>query len=64
MLLNDRQTIGGYPKIGSALSLDAARLGQLVAGNTVHFTPITPATARRALQLAQRFTLQRPLQEH
>ncbi len=26
VLLNDRQTIGGYPKIGAALSLDAARL--------------------------------------
>ncbi|MEZ5572644.1 MAG: biotin-dependent carboxyltransferase family protein [Halioglobus sp.] len=63
VLLNDRQTIGGYPKIGAALSLDVARMSQLVPGNTVHFAPITPHTARRALQLAQRFTLQRPLLE-
>jgi len=63
VLLNDHQTIGGYPKIGAALSLDTWRLSQLVAGNTVHFAPVTPYTARRALQLAQRFALQRPLQE-
>ena len=64
VLLNDRQTIGGYPKIGAALSLDAARLTQLTPGGTVHFAPISPHTARRALQLAQRFILHRPLQEH
>jgi biotin-dependent carboxylase-like uncharacterized protein len=63
VLLNDRQTIGGYPKIGAALSLDAARLTQLPPGSTVHFAPITVHTAHRALQLAQRFTLQRPLRE-
>lgn len=63
VLLNDRQTIGGYPKIGTALSLDAARLTQLAPGSSVHFAPISPHTAHRALQLAQRFTLNRPLQE-
>jgi biotin-dependent carboxylase-like uncharacterized protein len=63
VLLNDRQTIGGYPKIGAALSLDAARLTQLVPGNSVHFAPITHHTARRALQLAQRFALQLRLRE-
>ncbi len=63
VLLNDRQTIGGYPKIGAALSLDAARLSQLVPGCSVHFAAITPHTAHKALRLAQRFALQRPLQE-
>lgn len=63
VLLNDRQTIGGYPKIGAALSLDAARLSQLAPGATVHFAPITPHTAQRALHLAQRFTLDKPLRE-
>ena len=63
VLLNDRQTIGGYPKIGSALSLDTARLSQLVPGSSVHFAPVTLRTAHRALDLAQRFTLQRALQE-
>jgi biotin-dependent carboxylase-like uncharacterized protein len=57
VLLNDRQTIGGYPKIGAALSLDAGRMAQLQPGGIVHFAPITPGTARKALQLAQRFSL-------
>jgi len=63
VLLNDRQTIGGYPKIGAALSLDTARLAQLTPGGTVHFAPITHHTAHRALRLAQRFGLHRPLRE-
>jgi len=29
----------------------------------VHFAPITPHTAHKALRLAQRFALQLPLQE-
>lgn len=64
ILLNDRQTIGGYPKIGTALSLDTARLAQLTAGATVHFTPISLHTARRALELSQRFLLSKPLREN
>ncbi|MCB1703795.1 MAG: biotin-dependent carboxyltransferase [Halioglobus sp.] len=63
VLLNDRQTIGGYPKIGTALSLDTARLSQLAPGSSVHFAAVTPRTAQRALALAQRFSLQRTLQE-
>ncbi|MEM9254628.1 MAG: biotin-dependent carboxyltransferase family protein [Pseudomonadota bacterium] len=61
VLLNDRQTIGGYPKLGAALSLDTARLAQLTPGGIVHFTPISLHTARRALDLARRFSLQRSL---
>ncbi|NND66080.1 MAG: allophanate hydrolase, partial [Halioglobus sp.] len=64
VLLNDRQTIGGYPKIGAALSLDTARLAQLTAGATVHFAPVTRATATRALDLAARFTLNKPLRQY
>ncbi len=63
VLLNDRQTIGGYPKIGTALSLDTARLSQIAAGGSVHFAPITAHTAQRALVMAHRFLLQRPLRE-
>jgi biotin-dependent carboxylase-like uncharacterized protein len=55
VLLNDRQTIGGYPKIGSALSLDTARLAQLPPGGEVHFAPITPHAAHNALHLAASF---------
>jgi biotin-dependent carboxylase-like uncharacterized protein len=63
VLLNDRQTIGGYPKIGSALSLDTARLAQLTPGGTVHFAPITPHGAHNALHLAQSFARRQPLLE-
>lgn len=41
ILMNDRQTIGGYPKIGSVISLDTARLAQLVPGSTVRFESIS-----------------------
>jgi biotin-dependent carboxylase-like uncharacterized protein len=63
VLLNDRQTIGGYPKIGSALSLDAARLAQLRPGSTVNFAPISPHGAHNALHLAHSVTHRRTLLE-
>ncbi len=63
VLLNDRQTIGGYPKIGSALSLDAARLSQLRPGGTVNFAPISTHAAHNALHLAHSFTQRQPLKE-
>lgn len=64
VLLNDRQTIGGYPKIGSALSLDCAHLAQLRPGGVVHFAPISPHGAHNALHLADSFARRQPLQEH
>lgn len=63
VLLNDRQTIGGYPKIGSALSLDAARLAQLRPGDTVHFAAISPYGAHNALHLAHSVANRQPLPE-
>jgi biotin-dependent carboxylase-like uncharacterized protein len=45
VLLNDRQTIGGYPKIGAVISQDCAKLSQLREGDTVSFEPITMAQA-------------------
>ena len=52
VLLNDRQTIGGYPKIGSVLSLDTATLAQLMPGSTVSFEPITMEDAHNIHCLA------------
>lgn len=63
VLLNDRQTIGGYPKIGSSLSLDAARLAQLRPGDTVHFAAISPHAAHNALHLAHSLTSRQTLLE-
>lgn len=64
VLLNDRQTIGGYPKIGAALSLDAGRLAQLTPGGTVHFAPISPHGAHNAIHLAHSLAWHRPLSEY
>ncbi len=64
VLLNDRQTIGGYPKIGSALSLDCAQLAQLRPGGTVHFAAITPHAAHNALHLADSYYHRQTLMEH
>jgi len=51
VLLNDRQTIGGYPKIGSVFSADIAKLAQLPAGALVSFEPITIDCAHNELCL-------------
>ncbi|WP_461518408.1 5-oxoprolinase subunit C family protein [Porticoccus sp.] len=47
ILMCDRQTIGGYPKLGSVISVDLAQLAQLSPGGTVSFTAITAAEARQ-----------------
>ncbi len=41
VLMNDRQTIGGYPKIGSVITRDTARLAQLTPGATVCFEAVS-----------------------
>ncbi len=41
VLLKERQTIGGYPKIGSILPLDAFKLAQSRVGNRVRFEKIS-----------------------
>lgn len=41
IMMKDRQTIGGYPKLGSILPLDAFRLSQLNTGRKIRFAPIS-----------------------
>jgi biotin-dependent carboxylase-like uncharacterized protein len=41
VLMNDRQTIGGYPKIGSVIPIDTARLAQLQPGSSIKFEEIS-----------------------
>ena len=55
ILMNDRQTIGGYPKLGSVLSLDLGQLAQLKPGDTVYFEPITVDDAHNILHLADSY---------
>jgi len=45
VLLNDRQTIGGYPKIGAVISQDCAKLSQCRQDDKVRFEPITMSQA-------------------
>jgi allophanate hydrolase subunit 2 len=52
VLLNDRQTIGGYPKIGAVLSLDIPKLTQRMPGATVRFEAITIDEAQHLLHLS------------
>jgi antagonist of KipI len=44
-LLNDCQTIGGYPKIAHVISVDLSLAAALRAGDTVRFREVTIAHA-------------------
>jgi len=62
VLMNDRQTIGGYPKIGAVIAEDVARLAQLAAGARVHFEKISIEQAHNIHCLARaRFERSSPL---
>ena len=50
ILLCDRQTIGGYPKLGSVFSQDIARLAQMMPGKKLRFKPFSIDQAQRILQ--------------
>lgn len=49
VLMKDRQTIGGYPKVGSLSALDAGQLAQRAPGSLVRFclSDIAEAEAKR-----------------
>jgi len=51
ILLNDRQTIGGYPKLGSVLSIDLPRLAQMMPGDRIRFTEISVNEAHNLIHL-------------
>lgn len=55
VLLRDRQTIGGYPKIGCVSSLSCSRLSQRGAGTLINFQFIDLATAQAERQMFNRF---------
>lgn len=50
VLLKDRQTIGGYPKIGSVLSIDCFKLSQAKANIKVRFEEINIIQASKKLK--------------
>lgn len=45
VLLNDRQTIGGYPRLGALTPLSLARLAQRMPGDGVRLRAVTQPTA-------------------
>lgn len=55
VLLQDRQTIGGYPKIGCVTRIGGGLLAQQKPGDVIQFTPITvdQAERERHLQMAR-----------
>jgi allophanate hydrolase subunit 2 len=48
VLLADRQTTGGYPKIATVISADLPALGRLPIGARITFAPVTLAAAQAA----------------
>ncbi|MGE7963816.1 biotin-dependent carboxyltransferase family protein [Pseudomonas sp. NPDC089918] len=47
VLLNDRQTIGGYPRLGALTPLAVARLAQCLPGAKVRLRPVVQDVAHR-----------------
>jgi antagonist of KipI len=62
LLMADRQTTGGYPKVATVITADMAIAGQLGPGDAIRFVVCTPREALAAL-IAQERTLM-PLEAH
>jgi biotin-dependent carboxylase-like uncharacterized protein len=54
LLMADRQTTGGYPKIATVISADMSAAGQLGPGDAVSFVACTPRDAMAALIAQER----------
>ncbi len=54
LLMADRQTAGGYPKIATVIAADIALAGQLGPADTMSFVVCTPAEAMAALIAQER----------
>jgi allophanate hydrolase subunit 2 len=54
VLMADRQSTGGYPKLGYVIRADIGRLAQCRAGDAVQFESVTIETARAELFTALR----------
>ena len=60
VLLADRQTVGGYPKIATVASADLPRLGRLLPGQVVRFAPASVEEAE-ALRRDQEARIERAI---
>jgi antagonist of KipI len=54
VLLADRQTVGGYPKIATVASVDLPLLAQLRAGDTIGFAEVSIAEAQELCLSSER----------
>ena len=54
LLMADRQTTGGYPKIATLITADVPLAGQLAPGDWIRFAPCTRREALDALQRLER----------
>ena len=54
VMMADRQTTGGYPKIGCVITADLPLLAQLKAGDGVRFRPVSVAAAQAVLRRQRR----------
>lgn len=61
VLLNDRQTLGGYPKPGVVLARHAAALAQRSQGCSVHFYPFSPEQLPQYQSEQQQYWSELPL---
>lgn len=52
VLLADRQTTGGYPKVATVISADLPAFGRAAVGTKISFEPVTLAAAAQARRLA------------
>ena len=57
LLMADRPTAGGYPKIATVISADMAVAGQLGPGDAIAFSVCTPRDAMAALIAQERFVM-------
>lgn len=55
VLMRDRQTIGGYPKLGTVLSTDIEKIGQAMPGQTIQFQLSDIKTAYEARVQREQF---------
>lgn len=50
IMMTDRQTTGGYAKIGNIVTIDIPKLVQRQAGTKVHFTPVSVEEAQNLIK--------------
>lgn len=55
VMMHDRQTLGGYPKLGTISPLDLGRLAQCQPGQTVRFTRVESAAVQQQLRRFYQF---------